>query len=66
LFKRKWGGCDVEFPYQFYASASGVARDRGLPRIPEGNGLAQRVWSHLPLILCNKLGPLLRKQLPFI
>jgi serine/alanine adding enzyme len=66
LFKRKWGGCDVEFPYQFYASASAVARHRGLPRIPEGNGLAQRVWSHLPVILCNRLGPLLRKQLPFI
>jgi serine/alanine adding enzyme len=66
LFKRKWGGCDVQFPYHFYASATVRAHDPGPQRIREGKALTQRVWSHLPLTLCNHLGPLLRKQLPFI
>jgi lipid II:glycine glycyltransferase (peptidoglycan interpeptide bridge formation enzyme) len=66
LFKRKWGGRDVAFPYQFYANPAVKMRDPGLQRIREQRGTAQRLWSHLPLALCNRLGPLLRKQLPFI
>jgi FemAB-related protein (PEP-CTERM system-associated) len=66
LFKRKWGGRDVEFPYHFYANPSVRKRDPGLQRIHEGQGTARRLWSYLPLALSNRLGPLLRKQLPFI
>jgi FemAB-related protein (PEP-CTERM system-associated) len=66
LFKRKWGGRDVEFPYRFYANPTLKIRDPGLQRIREQRGAARRLWSHLPLTLCNHLGPLLRKQLPFI
>jgi FemAB-related protein (PEP-CTERM system-associated) len=66
LFKRKWGGRDVEFPYHFYANPAVKTRDPGLQRIYERRGTAQRLWSHLPLMLCNRVGPLLRKQLPFI
>jgi FemAB-related protein (PEP-CTERM system-associated) len=65
LFKRKWGGRDVEYAYHFYANTAVKVRDPELQR-SLGNGLAQRMWSHLPLSLCNHLGPLLRKQLPFI
>jgi FemAB-related protein (PEP-CTERM system-associated) len=66
LFKRKWGGRDVAFPYHFYANPVVKMRDPGLQRIREQRGAPQRLWSHLPLALCNRLGPLLRKQLPFI
>jgi len=66
LFKRKWGGFDVETPYYFYPTPGMRAGDMGLQRLKAGRGLPQRVWSHLPLSLCNRVGPLLRKQLPFI
>lgn len=66
LFKRKWGGRDVEFPYHFYANPAVKMRDPGLQRIHKQQGVARRLWTHLPLPLCNSLGPLLRKQLPFI
>jgi hypothetical protein len=66
LFKRKWGGRDVEFPYHFYANPSVKMRDPGLQSIHERRGATRRMWSCLPLAVCNGLGPLLRKQLPFI
>jgi serine/alanine adding enzyme len=66
LFKRKWGGTDVEVPYHFYPARNAPLRDVGLQQLKRGKGLPQRIWSRLPLALCNRLGPLLRKQLPFI
>jgi hypothetical protein len=66
LFKRKWGGVDVDVPYHFYPRP-GVGADKlGLEAMKKGKGLPQRIWSRLPLAVCNRLGPLLRKQLPFI
>jgi hypothetical protein len=65
-FKQKWGGVDVEVPYHFYPAPNAHLRDIGLQHLKRGKGLPQRIWSHLPLALCNRLGPLLRKQLPFI
>jgi hypothetical protein len=66
MFKRKWGGSDVEVPYHFYVTPGAHARDVALQNLKRGRGLPQRIWSKLPLAVCNRLGPLLRKQLPFI
>ena len=66
IFKQRWGGTDVTVPYHFYPRLGVRLRDMGLQRLKTGKGLPQRVWPHLPLALCNRLGPLLRKQLPFI
>jgi FemAB-related protein (PEP-CTERM system-associated) len=66
LFKRKWGGRDVGVTYHFYPAANAQSRDAGLEQLKRRKGLRQRLWSHLPLAVCNRLGPLLRKQLPFI
>jgi FemAB-related protein (PEP-CTERM system-associated) len=66
LFKRKWGGNDVDVPYHFYPSKSGSMDDPGLEGLKKRKSLVQRAWSRLPLAVCNRLGPLLRKRLPFI
>jgi hypothetical protein len=66
IFKQRWGGADVDVPYYFFPQAGSSPRDMGLQELKAGKGLSQRVWSSLPLALCNRVGPLLRKQLPFI
>lgn len=66
LFKRKWGGTDIEVPYLFYAAPRTKPRDMGLQHMKGSKGLAQRLWSHLPLEVCNFVGPRLRSNLPFI
>ena len=66
LFKRKWGGIDVDVPYHFFPAAGANPRDMGLQRMKQDKSLLQRAWSWLPLPLANRFGPLLRSQLPFI
>jgi Acetyltransferase (GNAT) domain len=66
LFKRKWGGRDTEVAYHFYPTPNSEHVNVGLEELKRGDGLARRLWPYLPLGLCNRLGPLLRKQLPFI
>ena len=66
LFKHKWGGEEVEVTYHYYWSGEAPSRDVGFETLKRGKGMAQRLWSHLPLAVCNYLGPLIRKQLPFI
>ena len=66
VFKKRWGGSDVEVPYHFYPASGGRKGDMGLLKLKGGNMLPQRIWSKLPLPICNRLGPLLRKKLPFI
>ncbi|HTW51519.1 MAG TPA: GNAT family N-acetyltransferase [Stellaceae bacterium] len=66
LFKRKWGGQDIQVPYQFYLRQGAPQRDLGLQEMKQAKSLPQQAWSHLPLIVTNHLGPLLRRQLPFI
>lgn len=66
IFKQRWGGTDIDVPYYFFSRPDTRPRDMGLQKLKAGTGLPQRLWSHLPLTLCNHLGPLLRKQLPFI
>ena len=65
-FKRKWGGRDIEVVYHFYPAAGAARIDTGLEELKRGKRLPQRIWSHLPLVICNRVGPLLRKQLPLI
>jgi hypothetical protein len=66
LFKRKWRGTDVEVPYHFYLRP-GVRTDNvGFGRQKQNKGTLQRLWSKLPLSVSNCVGPLIRKQLPFI
>jgi serine/alanine adding enzyme len=66
LFKRKWGGLDVEVPYYFYPVTGRLNIDPGLQQMKQSKGWPQRIWSRLPLGVCNIAGPLLRRQLPFI
>jgi hypothetical protein len=66
LFKRKWGGIDIDVPYHFYADNASSISNLGLETLKRQKGLPQRIWPYLPLLLCNRVGPLLRKRLPFI
>jgi FemAB-related protein (PEP-CTERM system-associated) len=66
LFKRKWGGKGIELAYQYYFNKSRSQNDPGLETLKRDKGFLQHLWAHLPLPLCNTLGPLIRKQLPFI
>ena len=66
LFKRKWGGKDVAVPYWFYAANGSDERKMGLVQADRSKGLAQRIWSKLPPVVCNVAGPLIRRSLPFL
>jgi hypothetical protein len=66
IFKQRWGGFDVEVPYHFYPARGRSVGNAGLLRFKASPSLPQQVWSRLPPFVCNRLGPLLRKQLPFI
>lgn len=66
LFKRKWGGHDVAVPYYFYARDGAQKGTFGLLKDTREKGLAQRIWSRLPPAACNTVGPILRRQLPFL
>jgi len=66
LFKRKWGGHDTDVPYYFYLAPGRTSSEFGLERLKQQKGPLQRAWTHLPLVVANRLGPVLRRQLPFI
>lgn len=66
LFKKKWRGTDVEVSYHFYLRAGVRAHNIGFARQKQSKGALQLVWSKLPLSVSNRIGPLIRKQLPFI
>ena len=66
LFKRKWGGVDVDVPYWFYPAHGVNAERMGLLDSDRTKGRAQILWSKLPLAVCNVAGPLLRRDLPFL
>jgi len=65
-FKRKWRGIDIDVPYYFYVRPGRSRRNLGFIRQKEEKGALQRCWGNLPLSVSNRLGPLIRKQLPFI
>ena len=66
LFKRKWRGIDIEVPYHFYLRPGVHTGNLGFIRHKQDKGMLQRCWSTLPLAISNRVGPLIRKQLPFI
>jgi serine/alanine adding enzyme len=66
LFKRKWRGVDIDVAYHFYLRPGVKAYNVGFARQKLDKGIAQRCWSLLPLAVTNRVGPLIRKQLPFI
>jgi hypothetical protein len=65
LFKTKWGGRDEPLIYRYYFAPGTDQLDR-LGKYRSGGTLAQRVWKHLPLWVANRIGPVLRRQLPFV
>jgi serine/alanine adding enzyme len=66
LFKRKWRGVDVDVPYHFYLRPGIRAENVGFGQQKQHKGALQRCWTTLPLFATNRVGPLIRKQLPFI
>lgn len=60
-FKLQWGGRDELLPWGQW-SEQGVIETPN-PRRPIF-ALAASVWSHLPLAIANRLGPLIARQLP--
>jgi FemAB-related protein (PEP-CTERM system-associated) len=64
LFKMKWGGRDEPLVYRYY-SAPGTGRVDGLEKYHGKETLVQRVWRRLPLWVANRIGPVVRRQLPF-
>lgn len=60
-FKRQWGGDDVVLPWTAW-SRNGLRApptpDQGLYR------LAASCWRHLPLVVTNRVGPMLARHLP--
>lgn len=66
LFKHKWGGVDVNVPYRFYPGTGERATKMRLLGETREKGLRQRIWSTLPLPICNLAGPVIRRDLPFL
>jgi CelD/BcsL family acetyltransferase involved in cellulose biosynthesis len=63
-FKRKWGRTSKPVEYAFVPlTAGGVPRS--LDAYRSGRSIPQRAWSILPHPLAARLGPRLRRQLPF-
>ena len=65
-FKQKWRGIDIEVPYRFYLRPGVRADNIGFGRQKQKRSAVQRCWSALPLFVTNRVGPLIRRQLPFI
>lgn len=63
-FKGKWTPTRLDVSYHYLAAAS-TGQVTGIDRYRRGKSLQQRVWSHLPLVVTKRIGPLLRRQLPF-
>ena len=60
-FKRQWGGHDVPLPWPFWSPHAVVT-------VPSAKNpfyrAATAVWSHLPVRIANRLGPVLSRLLP--
>jgi serine/alanine adding enzyme len=60
-FKLQWGGYDVALPWPFWSPHAVV-------KVPSAKNpfyrVATGVWSHLPVAIANRLGPVLSRLLP--
>jgi hypothetical protein len=63
-FKQKWRGEDVEILYRYFFNKD-LPPKLSLENLRTSTTLKQEVWSRLPLPIANRVGPLLRRQLPF-
>jgi hypothetical protein len=63
-FKEKWTARREDVYYRSIPAPNHRVR-AGAERFRQGGSLAQRAWSRLPVALANRLGPVLRRQLPF-
>lgn len=61
-FKKKWTGEDRHAGHHYFVAANRSAPDVA---VYQGNTLKQRIWKNLPLTITNRVGPVLRAQLPF-
>jgi serine/alanine adding enzyme len=60
-FKQQWGGHDVPLPWPFWSRYAAV----GVPSAKNPfYRLATAAWSHLPIAVTNRLGPVLARLLP--
>ena len=62
-FKQKWTGVDREAVHIYFSALGNAPRD--LDEMYQGVSEKQKLWSKLPLPLANRLGPILRRDLPF-
>jgi serine/alanine adding enzyme len=65
-FKAKWAPPESTVPtvFRYYAARPHLG-PLGLDAYRRGRSVRQRLWSHVPLQVANRLGPILRRQLPF-
>lgn len=60
-FKQQWGGQDVPLPWPFWSRHAAI----GVPSAKSPYyRLATAVWSHLPVRVANRFGPMLARLLP--
>jgi hypothetical protein len=64
-FKQQWGGIDVYMNYTYCYKAASHAKGRLLDTGADKT-FKRRIWSSFPLAITNSLGPMLRRQLPFL
>lgn len=64
LFKMKWGGRDEPLIYRCYSAAGDAGAD-ALEKYRRKGTFIQGMWKRLPLWAANRIGPVLRRQLPF-
>jgi serine/alanine adding enzyme len=60
-FKRQWGGSDVPLPWPSWSREPSIgvpSADRPLYR------LAVTAWRHVPMVVANRVGPMLARMLP--
>jgi hypothetical protein len=60
-FKQQWGGVDILLPWASWSKEPGAgvpSADRPLYK------LAITTWRHLPLVVANRVGPVLARLLP--
>ncbi len=63
-FKRQWGAEEAPLTWLTYAQDSGHSTDDTPGAVREKFGLAQRVWSKLPLWIAQRSGPYIIRHVP--
>jgi hypothetical protein len=60
-FKRQWGGSDVQLPWPSWSRNSSI----GVPSTERPfYRLAVAAWRHMPMVVANRVGPMLARLLP--